>query len=344
MAEFFFEYGLFFLKAFTVVVSIVVVLVMIAGVSRKEGVQHGLSIENLNDKYRDMRDTLRQVVLSKHEWKAVSKEEKKAKKADDKNAPEGDEARKRIYVVNFKADLRASAADSLREEVSAVLSVVRPVDEVVICIENPGGTVHDHGFAASQMQRIRSREIPLTVIVDKVAASGGYLMSCVANRIIAAPFAIIGSIGVLAQLPNFNRALDEHGVDFEQVTAGEHKRTVTMFGKNTDEDRAKLKEELEEVHTLFKSMVSTYRPDLDIDKVATGEHWYGTQALELGLIDEIGSSDDFLMSATDDADIYAVSYKGKQSLMQRLQEAMAVMSASVADWVTHRNAQSRFDR
>ena len=344
MIEFLFEYGLFFLKVLTFVVAIVVILVTITGLSSREGVQHDLSIDSLNDKYRDMRDILRQAVLSKHEWKVISKEQKKAKKKEDKDAPEGEEARKRIYVINFVADLRASATDSLREEVSAVLSVARPADEVVICIENPGGTVHDHCFAASQLQRIRSKEIPLVVIVDKVAASGGYLMACVANRIIAAPFAIVGSVGVIAQVPNFNRALESHGVDYEQVTAGKYKRTVTMFGKNTDEDRAKLKEELEEVHHLFKSMVAGYRPDMDIDSIATGEHWYGTQAIEMGLVDELGSSDDYLMSATEEADLYGVTYKGKQTLLQKIQESMAVIGSSAADWVADRNVRSRFDR
>jgi serine protease SohB len=326
------------------VIAIVVILVVVTGLSNKDGVQHALSIDSLNDKYRDMRDMLLQAVLSKDEWKAISKEQKKAKKQQEKEAAGANEARKRIYIINFVADLRASAADSLREEVSAVLSVVRPIDEVVICIENPGGTVHDHGFAASQLQRIRSKEIPLVVIVDKVAASGGYLMACVANRIIAAPFAIVGSVGVIAQVPNFNRALESHGVDYEQVTAGKYKRTVTMFGKNTDEDRANLKEELEDVHHLFKSMVASYRPDMDVDRIATGEHWYGSQAIDMGLVDALGSSDDYLMSALEEADLYEVKYEGKQTLLQKIQESMAVVGSSIADWITDRNVRSRFDR
>jgi len=340
--EFLADYGLFFLKAITVVIAIAAVLLLIFGLSRKDQPEGGLKIRKLNDRFRQMRDELRAAVLSKHEWKQVSKDEKKALKAAEKNEPEGEQARKRIYVLNFKGDIRASATDSLREEVTAIVSVARPTDEVVVCIENPGGVVHDHGLAASQLQRIRDREIPLVAIVDKVAASGGYLMACVANRIMAAPFAIVGSIGVLAQIPNFNRALDERGVEFEQVTAGKYKRTVTMFGKNTDEDRAKLKEELEEVHTLFKSMVSRYRPDMDIDKVATGEHWYGTQALELGLVDELGSSDDYLLSESVNADIYAVSYKGKQNFVTKMQEAMSMAGTTVADWASTRENESRY--
>jgi serine protease SohB len=197
---------------------------------------------------------------------------------------------------------------SLREEVSALLEVASREDQVVVRLENYGGVVHEHGLAASQLVRIRDKEIPLTIVVDKVAASGGYLMACVANRILAAPFAILGSIGVLAQIPNFNRMLDSHGVDFEQITAGKYKRSVTMFGKNTDEDRAKLKEELEDVHLLFKGAVTKYRPDMDMDKIATGEHWYGTRALEFGLADELKTSDELLAELAKVLDLYRLAY------------------------------------
>ena len=186
------------------------------------------------------------------------------------------------------------------------------------CRETQQGVVHEHGLAASQLVRIRDKEIPLIISVDKVAASGGYLMACVASRIVAAPFAILGSIGVVAQLPNFNRLMDSHGIDFEQVTAGKYKRTVSVFGKNTDEDRAKLKEELEDVHSLFKGAVRKYRPDLDLDRIATGEHWYGARAIELGLVDEIKTSDELLAEFSRNMDIYRVAYKIKQPLEKRL--------------------------
>ena len=202
---------------------------------------------------------------------------KKAEKA-------GHEEDKRVYVIDFKGDMRASAVESLREEVTALVAVATPEDEIVVCLENAGGVVHDHGLGASQLERIKSHNIPLTVIVDKVAASGGYLMASIADRIVAAPFAIVGSIGVLAQIPNFNRFLEERGIDFEQVTAGKYKRTLTMFGKNTEADREKTREDLEEVHTLFKNAVVEHRPDLDIEGVATGEYWYGRRAKELGLV------------------------------------------------------------
>jgi len=320
MAEFLFEFGLFFFKAFTIVAAIVAVVVAIVAATKGDGAQHGLKVEELNKKYREMADTLRQGVMSKSEWGDYEKAEKKRLKKEDK-ADHTDE--KRVFVLNFKGDIRASAVESLREEVSAVISVAGENDEVVVCLENPGGVVHDHGLGASQMERIKSHNIPLTVIVDKVAASGGYLMACVADRIVAAPFAIIGSIGVLAQLPNFNRFLEQRGIDFEQVTAGKYKRTLTMFGKNTEADREKTREDLEEVHTLFKGAVTDHRPTLDIESVATGEYWHGSRAQELGLIDELGSSDDYLLKRTAEARVYSVTYKGKEGLMQKLQGAFA---------------------
>lgn len=314
MIEFFAEYGLFLLKTVTIVVALVVVIGSAAAAGRKASHQEGLEIEDLNKKYRSMASALKQAIMKKADWK---KEAKADKERDKKEAKSG-EPRSRAFIIDFKGDLKASAVPSLREEVSAVLEVARPEDQVIIRLENHGGVVHEHGLAASQLVRIREREIPLTIVVDKVAASGGYLMACVANRILAAPFAILGSIGVLAQIPNFNRLLDSHGVDFEQITAGKYKRNVTMFGKNTDEDRAKLKEELEEVHNLFKGAVSRYRPDLDLDNIATGEHWYGTRALELGLADELKTSDELLAELAKDHDLFRLSYKIRQPLQKRL--------------------------
>ena len=329
MSEFFFNYGLFFAKVLTVVLGIVVIIAVAAGASRKAQ-QEGLEVEDLNKKYKKLAGVLRKAVLNKDERKKEAKEEKKRDKAEAKQPS----VRPRSFVIHFKGDLKASALPSLREEVSAVLDVAGAEDEVIVCLENHGGMVHEHGLAASQLVRIREKGIPLIICVDKVAASGGYLMACVASKIYAAPFAILGSIGVLAQIPNFNRMLDSHGVDFEQITAGKYKRTVTMFGRNTDEDRAKLKEELEDVHTLFKAAVSEYRPDLDLDKVATGEHWYGTRALELGLVDEVRTSDELLAERVADRDLYAVHYRIKQPFQKRVMANVdsALEKADAARW------------
>ena len=339
MTEFFAEYGLFFLKVATIAVAIVVVIAFAAAQGRKAG-DEGLVVESINKKYKGMAGVLRKAVMQKSDRKKEAKEEKKRKKAEAKEAS----SRPKSFVIDFKGDLKASGVPSLREEVSAILDVASANDEVIVRLENHGGVVHEHGLAASQLARIRNRDIPLVVCVDKVAASGGYLMACVASKIVAAPFAILGSIGVLAQIPNFNRFLDSHGVDFEQITAGKYKRTVTMFGENTDEDRAKLKEELEDVHDLFKSAVSTYRPDLDLDKVATGEHWYGTRALELGLADEIKTSDELLAELAMDRELYAVSYHIKQPLQKRLMASIdsALEKIDASSW--RRRFESRLPR
>jgi serine protease SohB len=329
MSQFLLDYGLFLLKAATVAVAVIAVIGFAAAQSRRES-GDGLEVENLNRKYRDLAQTLKQAVLSRDDARKEAKAAKKRQKERDKN-PSG---RPRTFVIDFKGDLKASAVPSLREEVSAVLDVATPEDQVVVRLENYGGVVHEHGLAASQLVRIRAAGIPLAVCVDKVAASGGYLMACVADRIFAAPFAILGSIGVLAQMPNFHRLLGEKGIDFEQISAGRYKRTVTMFGENTDEDRAKLKEELEDVHTLFKNTVATYRPDLDLEAVATGEHWYGTRALELKLADELRTSDEYLHELAKERDLYQVTYKVKQPLQKRLIASIdsAVERAAAARW------------
>ena len=315
MAEFAADYALFVAQLITVVGLLLLAALVFVGISRRGVQADGLEVQHLNRQLEEHADVLRRAVHGKERFrkllKARAKERKKEKKA-------GDEERGRVYVIDFKGDLRASAAQSLRHEVSAVLAVATQRDIVFVRLENSGGTVHDHGFAASQLVRIKKQGIPLYVAVDKVAASGGYLMACVADRIIAAPFAIIGSIGVLAQLPNFNRLLESKGIEFEQIAAGRYKRTLTMFGKNTEEGRQKLKEELAEVHELFKRQIAEYRPQVDVEAVATGEHWYGAKALERKLVDEIASSDDWLLAAARERDIYKVAYKRRRHWSERV--------------------------
>lgn len=340
MSEFLADYGLFLLKTLTVLVGLIAIIVAGAAAGRKAGQQDGLEVENLNERYRKLASGLRRAVLRKPAWKAEAKKLKQKIKSEAKSA----EQKPRTFVIDFKGDLKASAVPSLREEISAILDVASDEDDVVLRLENHGGVVHEHGLAASQLVRLRERGIPLTVVVDKVAASGGYLMACIADRILAAPFAILGSIGVIAQLPNFNRMLDSHGVDFEQVTAGEYKRTVTMFGKNTDEDRARLKEQLEDVHGLFKDVVHQYRPALDLEKVATGEHWYGKRALELGLADEIRTSDELIAGLAADRDIFRVHYRVKQPLQRRLMSGVDGALQHVDETRWQRRFENRLPR
>ena len=313
MLEIFLEYGLFLLKVITVLISVIVLISFVAA-SKKSTAAEGLEIENLNDKYKGLSDSLNKAVMEKDEWKKKQKSEKAIAKKNKKKKTRKPKA----YILDFIGDIKASAVPSLREEVTAILDIAKRNDQIVLRLDNHGGVVHEHGLAASQLARIRQKKIHLTIVVDKVAASGGYLMASVANKIYAAPFAILGSIGVIAQLPNFNRLLDNYGVDFEQITAGQYKRNVTMFGKNTDEDREKLKDQLEEIHELFKSSVNEYRPQLDLERVATGEHWYGSKALELGLIDEIKTSDELLIEMAKKYEIFSVKLKVKKPLKKRL--------------------------
>lgn len=240
---------------------------------------------------------------------------------------------KRIFVLHFEGDLKASAVDHLREEVTAILTVATPEDEVFVTIDSAGGMIQTYGLAASQLARFRTQAIPLTVAVDKIAASGGYLMACVANQILAAPFSIIGSIGVLAQLPNFHRFLKKHNIDFEQITSGEFKRTLTIFGENTEKGRQKFQQELDEAHQLFKGFIHEYRPALELEKVATGEYWLGTRAKEMGLVDKLITSDDYLLDANAKGqNIYAIRYSCKETLKDKI-SAMMKMAMMKLGWV-----------
>ncbi len=316
MAEFLAEFGLFLLQLVTIVVLVAIAVVFVTTSARRSGHPDGITVKHLNRQFEDAANVVKRAVLGKDafkkEHKAARKARKKQKRSKDK------EERKRIFVLDFKGDLRASATASLREEISAVLAVAKDGDQVLLRLENAGGAVHEHGLAASQLLRIKQRGLPLLIAVDKVAASGGYLMACVADRLMSAPFAIIGSIGVLAQLPNFRRLLEDKGIDFEQITAGKYKRTLTLFGENTDEGREKLKEEIEDVHELFKNQIAEHRSQVELDRVATGEHWYGTRALELKLIDEIRTSDDFLAEAAGENELYQVTFKRRRTFPERL--------------------------
>jgi serine protease SohB len=320
--EFLYEYGLFLAKAITLVVSIVVVVgfIVAAGIKQKVSEKGQISIEPLNDRFDDMKDALLTAVLSEKALKELDKEEKKSakKKAKDDKKKTDDERRKRVFVLDFDGDIKASAVDELRETITAVLTIAEPSDEVVVKLESGGGMVHSYGLASSQLARITQKAIPLTVCVDKVAASGGYMMACVANKILAAPFAVIGSIGVVAQLPNFNKVLKKYDVDYEMLTAGKYKRTLTMLGENTDEGRQKFIEELEDTHTLFKDFVGQHRAKVDIESVATGEIWFGVRALDNHLIDEIATSDEYLYALAQTADLFEVSIEHKKSLSEKL--------------------------
>jgi serine protease SohB len=331
--EFLTEYGLFLAKSITIIITVAIVVAIIVSSSHrgKPDDKGQIEVTKLNDKFEGMHDALKDFVMDpdvlkqqhKDEKKQLKKERKQSQKTKKQKAAEdkaGDDAdhKPRTYVLNFDGDIKASATENLREEISAVLMLATERDEVVVRLESGGGMVHSYGLASSQLARITQKQIPLTVCVDKVAASGGYMMACVADKILAAPFAILGSIGVVAQLPNFHRLLKKNAIDFELLTAGEHKRTLTMFGENTDKGREKFLEDLEDTHDLFKTFVSEHRSQVAIDEVANGDVWYGKRALDKQLVDDLQTSDEYLMAKLDVSDIFEVEFSHKKTLPERL--------------------------
>ncbi len=324
--ELLFEYGMFLAKTLTIVLGVLIVIVgiIIAATRRKEHAKGHIEVSKLNDKLDATRLDMQSIIMSKHETKKLEKAYKVKKKAEEKGKT--DDTRSRMFVLDFDGDIKASAVANLREEITAILMVANPVDEIFVRLKSAGGMVNTYGLAASQLKRIKDKNLPLTISVDNVAASGGYMMACVADKILAAPFAIVGSIGVIAQLPNFNRLLKKHDIDFEMVTAGQYKRTLTVFGENTDEARSKFKEDIEDVHVLFKDFVAHERPVVDIDKVSTGEYWFGTRAKGLDLVDELQTSDDYLMSRHEVTDIYTVKYLEKKNIGDKFSGFMQQIS------------------
>ncbi|WP_288475919.1 protease SohB [uncultured Pantoea sp.] len=326
--DFISTYGLFLAKAVTLVVAVAAIVMIIMNAALRKRAQSGqLRLTHLGDDYQQMKEDLQLAKMKPQAQKVWLKNHKKSEKqkakAEKQAAKQGQTLSEKptLYVLDFKGSMDAGEVSSLREEISAVLAVKQPGDEVLLRLESPGGVVHGYGLAASQLQRLRDEGVRITAAVDKVAASGGYMMACVADRIVAAPFSIIGSIGVVAQIPNFNRLLKRNDIDVELHTAGQYKRTLTLFGENTPEGREKFQEDLDETHLLFKQFVHQMRPSLDIDRVATGEHWYGRQALELGLIDEIGTSDDLIIRHMDRFSVLGVHYARRRKMMDRFTQS-----------------------
>lgn len=328
--EFLFDWGLFLLDAITVVIAILLVVAGISAIAAKNKGKHKgkLIIKKINDYFKETTSAMEHEILTKADHKKLKNERKASAKATKAS-------KHKLFVVNFHGDIKASAVDGLRECVTAILLTAGKDDHVLLRLESPGGMVPGYGLAASQLQRLRDANITLTAAVDKIAASGGYMMACVANKIIAAPFAILGSIGVVYQLPNFNRFLKEKSVDFEQITAGDYKRTLTMFGENTDADREKVQHDINETQILFKQHVASHRSQLDIEKVATGEYWYGQQAIQLNLVDSLQTSDDFILSMRDTYDIFQIEYRMKQKLGKKLSEGLSQLYTKLIQYNNH---------
>ncbi len=306
-----------------------------------------LKVMHLNKAQEQRREDLMEATQGKAALKqlkkSMAKKAKQALKSKSKSKNKNKNEAQQVFVLDFDGDIKASAVKHLREEISTLISTANKGDEVIVRLESGGGMVHSYGLAAAQLVRLKDAGLKLTVCVDKIAASGGYMMACVADTIIAAPFAVIGSIGVVSQLPNFHKWLKKNDVDYEMFTAGDYKRTVTVFGENDDEDRAKYQQELEQTHDLFKHFVNTYRPRLDLNKVANGEHWYGEDALKLKLVDKLQTSDSYILQLMEDNEVYALHSRQKPTLAEKLglsQAAEATISMAVEKLP---DALARFD-
>ncbi len=311
--EFFIDYGSFLLKSISLIVIIALPFMIFFSSKGKESAAAGtLKITNLSNKLDNMASAVKSITLNKNERKKLIKEKKKELKAKkNQSIP------KPVYVLNFNGDIEASSVENLKEEITAILKSDTKCQELVLRLESPGGTVIGYGLCAAQLQRLRDAGIKVTACVDKVAASGGYMMACVCNKIVSSPFAIIGSIGVVAAIPNFHKVLKKNNVDYELHTAGEYKRTITMFGETTPAGRKKFKEHLEDIHILFKDHIKKFRPNLDMKKIGTGETWEGVKALEVGLVDEISTSDQYLLNLSKKHEIFEISYITKQNLQDK---------------------------
>ena len=331
---FLFEYGLFLAKAVTIVLSIGIIIILVVGASQKPKAGTGeVELQDLSKKLKRNKQDFIEQTLDKKALKNYKKAQKKEQE---------DKVEAKAFVINFDGSSDAHEVNNLREEITAILQIAdKSKDSVIVNIDSGGGVVHGYGLGASQLKRITNAELPLTVCVDKIAASGGYMMACVANKIVAAPFSIIGSIGVIAQIPNFNKLLKKNDIDFEMITSGEFKRTLTLFGENTDKGREKFQQDVESTHGLFKEFVQANRADIDLEKVATGEYWFASEAQKLGLVDELNTSDDHILSLLDSHQIYTVKYTSKKSLPEKLGlgVSQAVASATNMLWTKLQDAK-----
>ena len=336
------EVGIFAAKALVIFFSVAAIILLIAVLTARASQKPELEVQPLHKHLKDIASFLKGYTLSKSDLKAERKKEK-AEQKEEKKQDKDAQPKKKVFVLNFNGDVKASQVDNLREEITAILQLATPIDEVVVRLESPGGVVHGYGLAASQLMRIRDRQIQLTICVDKVAASGGYMMACVANRILGAPFAIFGSIGVVAQVPNVHRLLKKNDVDYHEYTAGEFKRTVSVLGEITAKGEQKFLEQLEDTHQLFKKWVGGHRPQIDMGLVATGEYWYGERALSLGLVDELTTSDDYLLKAYQaHSPIYEIKYEKKRHLSEKLSDILGQSATKAFDRVVQRLETQQF--
>ncbi|TFH86851.1 protease SohB [Billgrantia azerbaijanica] len=339
------DLGMFLAQLLVLALVVGLGIAVIARVRGEGGERRRLRIEELNARHEFRRRRLALAASEPGARKRLVKAFRRDDKARDKRGRKTEgQSPQTVWVLDFHGDIRASGAGRLAEEISAVLAAASEGDEVVVRLESAGGLVHAYGLAAAQLDRLRDAGLTTTICVDKVAASGGYLMACAADQLRAAPFAVLGSIGVVAQLPNVHRLLKRHDIDVELLTAGEYKRTLTVFGENTVEGRKKFQSDLENIHQLFKTHVAERRPGLDIEAASTGEVWYGRDALSRGLIDALGTSEEYLVSRMESARVLSVRLEARRSLGERLGLAVSRGVEQGVDRVLERLDAGRWEK
>lgn len=336
--EFLQQIGLFLSQTVIIVLAIVAIILTLAGVAIKNKNQKTYDIEVLNDNYKQQAMEMKSAFFPAEQVKS----EKKQIKKENKNNKNNDKPY--AYVLNFlDGDVKASGVEQLREEITTLLLVAKKDEEVILNVESPGGAVHGYGLAAAQILRLREAGLKVTICVDKIAASGGYMMACTAHKIISAPFAIVGSIGVVASVPNFHKILKKNEIEYKEYTAGDYKRTVSLFGEITEKGEKKFHEQLESTHTLFKNFVGLYRPQLNLSEVATGEYWFGLDALKLKLVDEIGTSDDYILNKTKTHTVVKISQEKKKKFADKLSEMFSAAVALTLDKSLQRLENKKYD-
>lgn len=319
MLEFLHDVGMFFSQAVIIVLAIIAIILTITAVALKNKNSKNITIELINDNLEEQAYQIRTSLLKDEELKNEKKRFKKSLKDSKKT-----ELKPYAYVLNFlEGDVKASGVEQFREEITNLLLVAKKEEEVIINVESPGGIVHGYGLAAAQIIRLRDFGLKVTICIDKIAASGGYMMACTGHQIISAPFAIIGSVGVVAQVPNFHRLLKKNDVDFKEYTAGDFKRTVSLFGEVTEKGEKKFTEQLEATHVLFKNFVAKYRPQLDVEKIATGEYWFGEDAIKLKLVDHLGTSDDYILNKIKTHTVVKLTIEKKPSFSEKISDMFA---------------------
>lgn len=311
---------------------ILLLIFVISSLMSKEKKKTPIKFTHLNEKYSEFLDDVK---------KHINEKETKIKVKASKVKREIAKKAKRVYVLTFKGGVFADEVEKLRHEISAVLMVARPnVDEIIMKVDSPGGTVVGYGLVASQLDRIRQKNIKLTAVVDRVAASGGYMTAVVADRIVAAPFAYIGSIGVVQEFPNFSKLINKFGIEWKTYTAGESKRDVGQYGKITPDAERRLNKKLKDIHILFKNHISKYRKQVNVNKIATGECWTGQEALKLKLVDAVGVSDDIILEQMQSANVYNVSTPETKSKIDKLVESITgAAMTKINEIVFHINSE-----